>query len=75
MVSSNRPYKGIVVNLPPVGTRMCMSCGTCYKIVEYDDYESVIVVVLYGKSDSRLRWHISTLKLDTILTPLMETLI
>lgn len=72
MVSRNRPYEGASMNLPPVGTRMCTSSGFCYEIVEYDGYENVIVVL---KKGSRMRWHISAIKLDTVLTPLTEALI
>jgi hypothetical protein len=61
------------MNLPPVGTKMLISDGTTYEILEYVDHGHIIV--RYGDKTDTSRWTVECIQVDTILTPLMEALI
>jgi hypothetical protein len=61
------------MNLPPVGTKMLISDGGTYEILEYVDDD--MMIVQFEKKGRTSKWNIYCIELDTLLTPLIEALI
>lgn len=61
------------MTLLPIGTKMLISDGTTYEILEYDDNGSVIV--RYKNNDYLSWWTVDCIRFDTVLTPLVAALL